>query len=109
MQGFLNCVVSAIVGAVAAIGASWFMSATDAQRERDGSEEHEYVKAKQIEVEKALAEVNGGVDEVAACQYRDSVLPAMRWLRAAADAMETRMPREQWPFPTYGDMLFSVK
>ena len=54
MQGFLNCVVSAIVGAVAAIGASWFMSATDAQRERDGSEEHEYVKAKQIEVEKLV-------------------------------------------------------
>ncbi|MBR1606503.1 MAG: glutamine synthetase type III, partial [Clostridia bacterium] len=60
-------------------------------------------------LEKALAEVNGGTDERAACLYRDSVLPAMRWLRAAADTMETKMPSEEWPFPTYGDMLFSVK
>ena len=60
-------------------------------------------------LEKALAEVNGGIDERAACLYRDSVLPAMRWLRAAADTMETKMPSDEWPFPTYGDMLFSVK
>ena len=60
-------------------------------------------------LEKALTEVNGGVDEAAACLYRDSVLPAMRWLRAAADTMETKMPSKDWPFPTYGDMLFSVK
>ena len=60
-------------------------------------------------LEKALEQVNGGVDEKAACQYRDSVLPAMRWLRAAADAMEAKMPSSEWPFPTYGDMMFSVK
>ena len=57
----------------------------------------------------ALESVNGGVDQASALQYRDSVLPAMRWLRAAADAMETKMPAAEWPFPTYGDMLFSVK
>ncbi|MBQ9371142.1 MAG: hypothetical protein IJU03_03025 [Thermoguttaceae bacterium] len=51
MQGFLNCAVSAIVGAVAAIGASWFISASDAQRERDGDVERQVVKAKRIEVE----------------------------------------------------------
>ncbi len=60
-------------------------------------------------LDKALQEVNGGIDERAACLYRDSVLPAMRWLRAAADTMETKMPSDEWPFPTYGDMLFSVK
>ena len=60
-------------------------------------------------LDKALQEVNGGIDERAACLYRDSVLPAMRWLRAAADTMETKMPSSEWPFPTYGDMLFSVK
>ena len=60
-------------------------------------------------LDKALQEVNGGIDECAACLYRDSVLPAMRWLRAAADTMETKMPSSEWPFPTYGDMLFSVK
>ena len=51
MRGFLNCAVSAIVGAVAAIGASWFISASDAQRERDGDVERQVVKAKRIEVE----------------------------------------------------------
>ena len=60
-------------------------------------------------LDKALQEVNGGIDERAACLYRDGVLPAMRWLRAAADTMETKMPSDEWPFPTYGDMLFSVK
>ena len=58
---------------------------------------------------RSLEMVNGGVDEAAAFLYRDSVLPAMRWLRAVADAMETKMPGSEWPFPTYGDMLFSVK
>ena len=57
----------------------------------------------------ALDQVNSGTDEIAACCYRDQVLPAMRWLRAAADAMEGHMPSCDWPFPTYGDMLFSVK
>ena len=57
----------------------------------------------------ALDQVNGETDQNAACRYRDQVLPAMRWLRAAADAMEARMPSRDWPFPTYGDMLFSVK
>ncbi len=60
-------------------------------------------------LEKALEQVNGGVDEAAAFLYRDAVLPAMRWLRAVADAMEAKMPGRDWPFPTYGDMLFSVK
>ena len=40
---------------------------------------------------------------------RDEVLPAMRSLREAADAMEVRMPANAWPFPSYGELLFSVK
>ena len=27
----------------------------------------------------------------------------------AADAMEGRMPANAWPFPSYGELLFSVK
>ena len=30
-------------------------------------------------------------------------------LREAADAMEVRMPANAWPFPSYGELLFSVK
>ena len=48
-------------------------------------------------------------DADAARLYRDRVLPAMRDLRAAVDAMELLTPSERWPFPSYGDMLFSVK
>ena len=55
------------------------------------------------------AAVAGRDDVPAACLFRDRVLPTMRALRAAADAMEERMPSEAWPFPTYGDMLFSVR
>ena len=41
--------------------------------------------------------------------YHDEVLPAMEALRASVDAMELHCDREIWPYPTYGDLLFSVK
>ncbi|MDR1736797.1 MAG: glutamine synthetase III [Oscillospiraceae bacterium] len=40
--------------------------------------------------------------------YRDRVLSAMRAVRASADALETLVAREYWPFPTYGDILYRV-
>ncbi len=43
-----------------------------------------------------------------ACYLRDVVLPDMKKVRAAADGIELIMPREYYPFPTYGDLLFSV-
>ena len=39
----------------------------------------------------------------------DEVLAAMDALRASVDAMELLCDREIWPYPTYGDILFSVK
>ena len=60
-------------------------------------------------LEKALEHTAGGADEHAADLYRDEVLPAMRSQRDAADAMEVRMPANAWPFPSYGELLFSVK
>ena len=41
--------------------------------------------------------------------YHDEVLAAMDALRASVDAMELLCDREVWPYPTYGDILFSVK
>ena len=41
-----------------------------------------------------------------AAEYRDCVLPAMRELRAAADAVEPLVDRRDWPMPTYTEMLF---
>ncbi|MDR0396849.1 MAG: glutamine synthetase III [Oscillospiraceae bacterium] len=40
--------------------------------------------------------------------YSGVVFPAMQSLRAAADELEVWTAREYWPFPTYGDLLFSV-
>jgi glutamine synthetase len=40
---------------------------------------------------------------------RDEVIPAMEALRAAVDEAETLTASDFWPFPTYGDILFSVK
>ncbi len=41
--------------------------------------------------------------------YHDSVLSQMAVIRAIADDMEIYTPKEVWPFPTYGDLLFSIQ
>jgi glutamine synthetase len=43
-----------------------------------------------------------------AAQIRDQVRPAMGELRELADELETRIPKDLWPLPTYRDML-SIK
>lgn len=40
--------------------------------------------------------------------YRDEVFAAMQELRAVGDEMETSTSSDYWPYPSYGDMLFSV-
>ena len=41
--------------------------------------------------------------------YRDAVLEEMGSLRQVADELETLCSAEYWPYPSYGDLLFSVK
>ena len=41
--------------------------------------------------------------------YRDHVLTAMQELRISVDQLETMTPADVWPFPSYGDLLFSVQ
>lgn len=41
--------------------------------------------------------------------YRDNVLSVMNELRKVGDTMETDMATEYWPYPSYGDMLYSVQ
>jgi glutamine synthetase len=40
--------------------------------------------------------------------YRDKVIPAMNDVRAVADELETIVPADIWPIPTYADLLFRV-
>ncbi len=41
--------------------------------------------------------------------YRDSVLTCMARIRTIADTMEVYTAKDMWPFPTYGDLLFSIQ
>ncbi len=44
-----------------------------------------------------------------ACFYRDHIASDMQSLREVVDELETRIPAEDWPYPTYGDMLYSIQ
>ena len=41
--------------------------------------------------------------------YREKVFTAMGELRSYADELEVITPKELWPFPSYGDLLYSVR
>ena len=43
-----------------------------------------------------------------AIAYRDHVCTAMKELRAPADALEMIVDEKEWPFPTYGELMFNV-
>lgn len=60
-------------------------------------------------LEQAIASAQALTDPLETAQfYQNTVLPAMSDLRATADEMEKDTASEYWPYPTYGDMLFSV-
>ena len=43
-----------------------------------------------------------------AAYYHDTIFASMQELRAVADELELNTAESYWPFPTYGDMLFSI-
>ena len=59
------------------------------------------------ELERAIdkAKIIGDTVKKAEC-YRDCVLTAMNKLRESVDALELITEKKEWPFPSYGDMLF---
>ena len=61
-------------------------------------------------LENALIKIQDAEDiEEQACELRDTVLTRMQELRIVCDEAETVTAKKYWPFPTYGDLLFSVK
>ncbi len=61
-------------------------------------------------LEGAVAELKSIENVIKASEFvRDSLLPKMDALRAAADKAETVTSEEYWPFPTYDKLLFGVK
>lgn len=51
------------------------------------------------------------MSDVFACSryYHDTIFGTMQSLRAVADELETLLPKDFWPIPTYAELLFSVK
>ena len=54
----------------------------------------------------ALPAVSGSYEK--ACHCRGEILPAMKALRDTIDTLEMLIGREDWPVPTYAELLFSV-
>ncbi len=61
-----------------------------------------------IALKAALNNVPGEDCNVVANYYKETVIPAMAAVRKPADELELLVGRDYWPFPTYGDLLFSV-
>ena len=60
-------------------------------------------------LEKAAADLAAIDDVVKQSEFvRDTLIPAMDALRSAADASESVVSRDSWPFPTYVELLFGV-
>ncbi len=62
----------------------------------------------------ALQELSAEVKSVeesdaAACFYKYNIIPVMESLREAVDEMETLCASDHWCYPSYGDLLFSVR
>ena len=67
-----------------------------------------YVKAN--ELEKAVSAITADMEiSKQAYAIRDKVLPLMDKVRAAGDEAETLTSKKYWPYPSYADLLFSVK
>lgn len=61
-------------------------------------------------LEKCIAAAKSVEDKQGQAEaYRDLVLTKMEQVRTVADEMEVYMPKDEWPFPTYGDLLFSIQ
>ncbi len=60
-------------------------------------------------LEDALVTANGIDDLLGKARYfRENVILCMSEARAAADELETMVSDRYWPFPTYGELMFSV-
>ena len=66
------------------------------------------VKARALE--DALLEVKSFRDSLEQARYyRDTIFSAMNELRIVVDELETHTAASYWPYPSYGELLFSVK
>ncbi len=82
-------------------------------KEKSIVEELSYITSSIIDnLEKLESAVIGVKDtdgmQAEADYYKDVVIPAMNELRAVADRAEVIVGDEYWPYPRYGELLFSI-
>ena len=67
--------------------------------------------ARTVQLERALERFHSMKGDIRsrASFARDTLIPAMDALRETADEMEPMTSKDFWPFPTYADLLFSVR
>ena len=78
----------------------------DRLAEIEGLENNLYKAVKELERAVAFAEECTGSSR--AHYYRSSVIPAMEEARTYCDQLELIVGQKNWPYPTYGEMLFYV-
>ena len=86
----------------------------DDSYEADSLKKVSALTAKIYEQVQALEKAVDGAAKVSdaeenALYYRREVFSAMGKLREAVDCLEGFVPASEWPVPSYGDLLFSVK
>ena len=77
-------------------------------KEMSALEGSAYARVKELEQAVMGVKEQEGSDNLAV-YYRDTVFVAMNELRVVVDALETMTAADSWPYPSYGDLLFSVK
>ena len=60
-------------------------------------------------LEEAIAKVPEGTLAEEACYYKYTIFATMEKARAAADALEVITSAAFWPYPSYAEILFSIK
>ena len=55
-----------------------------------------------------IGEVSESDLESRAKYYKENILEKMSELRIAVDELETNVSKQYWPFPTYGEMIYSL-
>ena len=82
--------------------------------EKDQAAKISTLMSETVKNAQALADAAESADEYSdnytrASVFRDKVLPAQEALRASIDGLEINTAKQFWPYPTYGDILFSVQ
>ncbi|MCR5507294.1 MAG: glutamine synthetase III [Lachnospiraceae bacterium] len=80
----------------------------DLLRKLSNLEDKAYAQVNELEKLLTKAPSSDGNKLEYASYYKDKIIPAMNKLRGFCDEMEVNTPSDIWPFPTYGDLLFSV-